>query len=205
MPRVLGRIMIRDFGLLLGERALVRRWRVSKLGHEVLPERDCRSKADLRGDFFYRELRRLQKLLGSRNPLGRHPVADVVPVASLKRRVKVRRLMRATPARSSSASGCAGFSRPNSFLKTDLKQMLDSEAVENVSIVGAMSHMCIDATTRAASDFGYKTTVVHDACATRDVEFRGRTVPAAQVHAALMSALGFAYATIVTTDEYLAG
>jgi nicotinamidase-related amidase len=94
---------------------------------------------------------------------------------------------------------------PNSFLKTDLKQMLDSEAVENVSIVGAMSHMCIDATTRAASDFGYKATVVHDACATRDVEFQGQTVPAAQVHAALMSALGFAYAKVVTTDEYLAG
>ena len=94
---------------------------------------------------------------------------------------------------------------PNSFLKTDLKQMLDSEAVEHVSIVGAMSHMCIDATTRAASDFGYKATVVHDACATRDLEFQGQKVPAAQVHAALMSALGFAYATVVTTDEYLAG
>ena len=62
--------------------------------------------------------------------------------------------------------------------------------------------MCIDVTTRTASEFGYKTTVVHDACATLGLEFRGQTVPAAQVHAALMSALAFAYATIVTTDEY---
>ena len=37
-----------------------------------------------------------------------------------------------------------------------------------------MSHMCIDATTRAASDFGYKTTVVHDACATREGRFGPR-------------------------------
>lgn len=67
-----------------------------------------------------------------------------------------------------------------------------------------MSHMCIDATTRAASDLGYKTTVVHDACATRDLEFRGQTVPAAQVHTPLMSALELGYAAVVTTDEYVA-
>ena len=93
---------------------------------------------------------------------------------------------------------------PNSFLKTNLKEMLDLKGIEEVTVVGAMSHMCIDATTRAASDFGYKTTVVHDACATRDLEFRGETVPAAQVHTALMSALAFGYASVVTADEYLA-
>lgn len=92
---------------------------------------------------------------------------------------------------------------PNSFLGSELKQRLDERGIENVTIVGAMSHMCIDATTRAASDLGYKATVVHDACATLDLEFRGQTVPAAQVHAAQMAALAFAYARIVTTDEYL--
>ncbi len=93
---------------------------------------------------------------------------------------------------------------PNAFLQTGLKQLLDDKGIEALTIVGAMSHMCIDASTRAASDFGYKATVVHDACATRDLEFRGQTVPAAQVHAALMSALAFAYATVVTTQEYVA-
>ncbi|MBM1173871.1 cysteine hydrolase family protein [Microvirga arabica] len=92
---------------------------------------------------------------------------------------------------------------PNSFLKTDLKDKLDAKGIEEVTVVGAMSHMCIDATARAASDFGFKTTVVQDACATRDLEFGGVTVPAAQVHAALMSSLGFAYATITDTDAYI--
>ena len=82
--------------------------------------------------------------------------------------------------------------------------MLDEHGIEETVIIGAMSHMCIDATARAASDYGYKVTVVHDACATRDLEFNGQTVPAAQVQTALMSALGFAYAKIMTTDEYLA-
>ncbi|ATQ77071.1 cysteine hydrolase [Massilia violaceinigra] len=94
---------------------------------------------------------------------------------------------------------------PNSFLNTTLKQLLDEQNVEEVTIVGAMSHMCVDATTRAASDFGYKTTVVDDACATRELEFRGETVPAAQVHAAMMAALEFAYAKVTTTEEYISG
>lgn len=93
---------------------------------------------------------------------------------------------------------------PNSFRQTGLKAMLDEQGIEEVTVVGAMSHMCIDATTRAAADFGYKTSVVHDACATRDLEFKGETVPARQVHTALMSALAFGYASVVSTDEYLA-
>lgn len=93
---------------------------------------------------------------------------------------------------------------PNSFLKTELKQILDADGIEDVVVVGAMSHMCIDATTRAASDFGYRTTVVQDACATRDLEHEGVTVPASSVHAAMMSALGFAYATITDTEAYVA-
>lgn len=93
---------------------------------------------------------------------------------------------------------------PNSFLNTGLKGILESMGVEEVVVIGAMSHMCIDATCRAAADLGYKTSVVHDACATRDLEFRGQVVPASQVHAALMAALAFGYATVTTTDEHLA-
>ncbi|MNR25251.1 Isochorismatase family protein [compost metagenome] len=66
-----------------------------------------------------------------------------------------------------------------------------------------MSHMCVDGITRAANDLGYSVIVIHDACASRDLEFNGTTVPAAHVHAAFMSALGFAYANVISTDEYL--
>lgn len=92
---------------------------------------------------------------------------------------------------------------PSSFVKTGLHALLQERGVDVLTIVGAMSHMCIDATTRAAADLGYRATVVHDACATRDLEFRGLTVPAPQVHAALMAALAFAYAATPTTEEYL--
>lgn len=68
---------------------------------------------------------------------------------------------------------------PNSFRETGLQALLDEQGIAEVVVVGAMSHMCIDATARAAADFGYEVTVVHDACATRDLDFAGRTVPRA--------------------------
>lgn len=93
---------------------------------------------------------------------------------------------------------------PNAFRQTKLKQTLDQQGIEAITVIGAMSHMCIDATARAAADFGYQVTVVHDACATLDLEFGGQVVPAAQVHAAEMAALAFGYAKLVSTGEYLA-
>lgn len=90
---------------------------------------------------------------------------------------------------------------PNSFRDTGLKQVLDEEGVEEVVIVGAMSHMCVAATARAATDLGYKTVVVQDGCATMDLEYGGIRVPAEQVHAANMAALAFAHGKVVSTAQ----
>lgn len=91
----------------------------------------------------------------------------------------------------------------NAFRETDLKQQLETHNIEEVIVVGAMSHMCVDAVVRAAVDMGYPTTVLHDACATLDLTFDDVTVPAAQVHAAMMAALEFGYATVTSTQDYL--
>jgi len=93
----------------------------------------------------------------------------------------------------------------NAFLGTDLKAILDKGGTTDVVVVGAMSHMCVDAATRAASDHGYKVTVIHDACATHDQEFNGVKVPAAQAHAAFMAGLAFGYANVVSADAFLSG
>jgi nicotinamidase-related amidase len=90
---------------------------------------------------------------------------------------------------------------PNSFRESPLLEDLHKLGVKRLAICGAMSHMCIDATTRAAADLGFDCVVAHDACATTDVEFGGKLVRAAEVHAAFMSALGFAYAKIVPTKK----
>ena len=91
----------------------------------------------------------------------------------------------------------------NAFLDTNLQEVLDKNGVTELIVIGAMSHMCIDAVVRAASDFGYKVSVIHDACATLDLEFNGVKVPASHVHATLMAAFEFAYAKVISTQDYL--
>jgi nicotinamidase-related amidase len=93
---------------------------------------------------------------------------------------------------------------PNSFRDTDLLERLRGAGVAELTICGAMSHMCIDATARAAADLGFACRVAHDACATRALAFGAVTVPAAQVHAATMAALSAAYAQVLATAELLA-
>ena len=92
---------------------------------------------------------------------------------------------------------------PNSFRDTTLADALRAREVRQLVIVGMMTHMCIDATTRAAADAGYECTLVHDACATRDLSFGATSVPAAQVQAAFLAALDGSYAKIVGAMELI--
>jgi nicotinamidase-related amidase len=92
---------------------------------------------------------------------------------------------------------------PNSFRETLLLEAAREQGVGDLVISGAMSHMCVDATVRAASDLGFSCTVIEDACATKDLEFRGTRVPAAHVHGAFMAALQAAYAKVMTAREFL--
>lgn len=93
---------------------------------------------------------------------------------------------------------------PNGFRGTNLHDLLNKEDVGHLVICGAMSHMCIDATTRAAFDLGFKCTVVEDACATRNLAFKGESVPAWAVHGAFMAALQGIYAEVVSADGFSA-
>jgi len=92
---------------------------------------------------------------------------------------------------------------PNSFRETQLLETLQKQDVDDLVIAGAMSHMCVDATVRAACDLGFSCTLIEDACATKDLEFRGSPIPAAQVHRAFMAALRGAYAKVMTAEEFL--
>ena len=92
---------------------------------------------------------------------------------------------------------------PNGFRETGLLEALQEAGIEGLIICGAMSHMCIDATTRAAFDYGLQCQVIHDACASRNLVFEGIEVPAPQVHAAFMAALRARYAKVLSLKEFL--
>ncbi|WOV83093.1 cysteine hydrolase family protein [Sporosarcina jeotgali] len=92
---------------------------------------------------------------------------------------------------------------PNSFLKTDLESKLRENNVTKVIVIGMMTHMCIDATVRAAVDLGFETTLIEDACATRDLSYEGTDVTAEQVHYAFVGALNGMYAKVTSTEDFL--
>ncbi|MFZ2313574.1 MAG: isochorismatase family protein, partial [Methylobacter sp.] len=92
---------------------------------------------------------------------------------------------------------------PSSFRDTGLDGILRKSGVTELVVCGAMSHMCVDTTVRAAFDLGYSCKVISDACATRDLEFEERVISASDVHASFMAALKFPFATVLTTQEYL--
>ncbi len=92
---------------------------------------------------------------------------------------------------------------PNSFYQTGLNEKLLENGVSQLVICGMMSHMCIDTTVRAARDFGFPVTLIHDACTTMDLSWNSRVIPAETVHNTFMAALSGAFAKLMSTDEYL--
>jgi nicotinamidase-related amidase len=89
------------------------------------------------------------------------------------------------------------------FKDTELLDYLRQIKVERLVICGMMTHMCVEAAARAAHDHGFQVVVVADACATRDLEYDGRTVAARDVHDATLATLARTYAEVVTTESYL--
>jgi nicotinamidase-related amidase len=92
---------------------------------------------------------------------------------------------------------------PNSFLNTNLLELLKSWEIERVIITGMMTHMCVDATARAASDLGFQVIVAEDACATRDLQYGDTTIPAELVHKSFLAALK-SYGKVMKSEKILA-
>jgi nicotinamidase-related amidase len=89
---------------------------------------------------------------------------------------------------------------PNSFRETRLADILATLGVTELTVVGMMTHMCVDTTVRAANDAGFKVTLVGDACATKDLEFDGRTVAAADVQVSYLAAIDGSFAVVLSAD-----
>ena len=90
---------------------------------------------------------------------------------------------------------------PNSYRETELLEYLKSLEIDSLVICGMMTHMCIDATTRAAKDLGFNCTLISDACATKDLEINKQIVKAADVQTSFLAALNGFYSTVITTKQ----
>ncbi|WP_121352563.1 cysteine hydrolase family protein [Flavisolibacter nicotianae] len=92
---------------------------------------------------------------------------------------------------------------PNSFRETGLQNHLQQQEIKHLVVAGMMSHMCVDATVRAAKDLGYDITVAADACATKNLSIQGKEMEASDVHHAFMAALNYFYADVKSTAELI--
>ncbi len=93
---------------------------------------------------------------------------------------------------------------PNAFVKTDLHDRLQALGREQVVFAGFMTHMCISSTVRGAFPMGYKSTVVGNATATRDLPRQdGGVLAARDLHEASLAGLADLFAVVVDRAEDL--
>jgi nicotinamidase-related amidase len=87
---------------------------------------------------------------------------------------------------------------PNSFIATPLEAELKALNIENLVMVGFMTHMCINSTARGAFNLGFKPTVVASACATRSlIGAKGKTIEAQAMHDSALAAIRDLFAVVV--------
>lgn len=88
---------------------------------------------------------------------------------------------------------------PNAFAGTDLAKHLAAIGRKNLIVGGFMTHMCVSATVRAATDQGFMSTVAADTVATRDLPdaVGSGTVAADAINKITLAALSDRFAWIV--------
>jgi len=88
---------------------------------------------------------------------------------------------------------------PNAFAGTDLAKHLSASGRKNLIVGGFMTHLCISATVRSATDHGYMCTVAADTVATRDLPDAtgGPTIGAESINRVTLAALSDRFAWIV--------
>jgi nicotinamidase-related amidase len=88
---------------------------------------------------------------------------------------------------------------PNAFAGTDLAEQLAACGRKNLIVGGFMTHMCVSATVRSATDNGYMSTIAADTVATRDLPDAtgGPTISADAINRITLAALSDRFAWIV--------
>lgn len=96
--------------------------------------------------------------------------------------------------------------KPNAFVGTDLHDRLQAAGCKNLILAGFMTHMCVNSTARAAFNLGYRTTVVGNATATRDLPARdGGILSARDLHDASLASIADLFGVVVDGVDDLGG
>ncbi len=91
----------------------------------------------------------------------------------------------------------------NSFNGTGLEKYLREQQITHLVITGMQTHMCVEATTRAAYDMGFNCIVPEETATTRDLKYNNHLIKATDVHYSTLSSLNHSYAKVVKLNELL--
>jgi nicotinamidase-related amidase len=92
---------------------------------------------------------------------------------------------------------------PNSFRETELKKICEAKGIDTLVIVGMMTHMCVDTTTRAAKDLGFDCILISDCCATKDLAYKDQIIRAKDVQHSFLAALNGTFAQVIDSNDCL--
>lgn len=92
---------------------------------------------------------------------------------------------------------------PNAFAQTNLQDVIAKTGKKQLIVAGFQTHMCVSSTARAALDLGYRTTIVADAAATRDLPdpTGGPALSAEQLHRAALAGLADRFAIVANLSD----
>jgi len=95
---------------------------------------------------------------------------------------------------------------PNAFAGTDLAKHLTASGRKNLIVGGFMTHMCVSATVRSATDQGFMSTIAADTVATRDLPdaIGGATIGADAINRITLAALSDRFAWVVPKAAQIA-
>jgi nicotinamidase-related amidase len=91
---------------------------------------------------------------------------------------------------------------PSAFHGTRLKEKLEDLGSDLV-VCGFMSHSSVSTTVRAARNLGFRCTLVEDACATRDLPYKGGVLSAEHVHQTEMAIMADNFAALALTNDLI--
>ncbi len=90
----------------------------------------------------------------------------------------------------------------SAFIGTDLDARLRGAGITAVTLFGITTDQCVSTTARMASNLGFATTLVADACACFDqIDVDGQTMSAELIHRAHVTTLATEFARVVRTDD----
>jgi len=93
--------------------------------------------------------------------------------------------------------------KPSSFYKTNLEEILKKENIEGVIISGYMTQMCCDTTAREAYHMGYLVEFLSDATGTIDVSNKVGTISSKDLHNATLIAQSLGFSNVMSSDEFM--